>query len=373
MNELTKKSESRLRSIINNISDLLLILKRKNGLLLFENANDNFCKAFSINKSESNKKEINAVLEGKLLEEIIEHIKKFDHPSAHSIKFQYNSDGFRHYSVKISYIDDKLEDERIYIVSLQDISDQYLYQEQLKKAYDKETNLNKLKTSFLENMSHEIRTPLNAILGYSEIIDESVKMSDFDTVSELTSSVKDVLHRVVNLFGNIVEVFQIDSGEAQLEREYFDCNAVLKAVCNKKIKEADNKGLDFNMLIDHTPLYIVADPSKLDKVIFSLVDNSIKYTDSGEILVASKLVGNEINLIIADTGKGIKEHELNRMLEPFTQEEEGYFRNYEGAGLGLTVAYKLTNLMGGKFDIKSKEKKGTKITITFPVQKAPLS
>ena len=369
-NLYVKKSERRLKSIINNISDLLFIIRDKEGVHLFENANDNFCKTFSINKAIALKKNINEILCEELFEEVENAIEQYNSNDESYFEFKYNSPDRKQYSVKITSIDDQLEDEVIYIVSMKDITDLVLYQDQLKVAYEKEINLNRLKTSFLENMSHEIRTPMNAIVGYSEMIDDSIAEEDYGAIKELIGSFKEVMYRVLNLYGNIVEVFQIDSGELKLEMASLNVNQILKSVYDKNFKKAEKKNLNFHIKLDNKELNIKTDWAKLERIIDSLVDNAIKYTDYGDVIISSDMTNKKIRIKISDTGRGMKNNKILMMYEPFVQEEETYTRKYEGAGLGLTIAYKLTVLMGGKFEINSEENIGTNITLTFPFYKS---
>ena len=365
-----KKSERRLKSIINNISDLLFIIREKEGQHQFENANDNFCKTFSINKALSIKKNIDIVLCKELFDQIEDAIGKYNSSTESYIEFNYNRIDGRAYGVKITSIEDQLEGEIIYIVSMKDITDQVLYQQQLKVAYEKEINLNKLKAAFLENMSHEIRTPLNAIVGYSEMIDDYIEEQDYNTIKDLIGSFKEVMYRVLNLYGNIVEVFQIDSGELELDMVNLNANQVLKSVYNKEIEKAKKKNLDFCLNLKDKDLNIKTDWVKFERIINSLVDNAIKYTDFGEVIISSDIVSEKVQITISDTGRGIETNNIFMLYEPFVQGEEVYTRKYEGAGLGLTIAYKLTILMGGKFDINSEENVGTNIILTFPKLKS---
>lgn len=366
-NLFIRKSERRLKSIINNISDLLFIFKNKDGQFLFENANENFCRIFSINKVTAVKKEIDSVLNPKFLNEIKNSIKQFNDNDKSFVEFKFVNSLNSQYSVKISIIKDDLEKEDIYVVGMHDITDQMLYQERLKKAYEKEISLNKMKTAFLENMSHEIRTPFNAIVGYSEIIDDCIKNQEYDAILELISSFKDVLSRVLNLFNNIVEVFQIYSGEVELDLVTLNCNQVLKSVYNKKLLEAEKKNLVFQLALDSEILNVKTDWIKLEKIVDSLVTNAIKYTDTGKIVINSGSEIDKVKITISDTGKGIEDIDIKRLFEPFVQSEDAYVRNYEGAGLGLTIAYQLTKLLNGDFEIQSEKNIGTKIILTFPI------
>jgi signal transduction histidine kinase len=101
-------------------------------------------------------------------------------------------------------------------------------------------------------------------------------------------------------------------------------------------------------------------------VINSLVDNALKYTDYGEVKIHSRLFNDKAEIRISDTGSGMDTTRIKQLLEPFVQEEEAYVRNYEGAGLGLTVANKLTTILGGDFNVISSKNKGTTVILTFP-------
>ncbi len=369
-NRIIKKSERRLKSIINNISDLLLIVSKQKNKLVFLDANDNFSKVFEIDRSISQKKNIESILEKELTAQIYEAVERLPEETSFDINFEFESKEKRHYKAKMTEIEDNLENERLYIIALNDDTERTVYEQQLKKAYEKELHLNLLKTTFLENMSHEIRTPANAIMGYSEIIADAAKEGDFETVNEITSSLKDVLNRILNLFNNIVEVSEIEAGEISIEKEVIDCNKILRSVHNKKIDEAKKKGLNFYLVFEKGGLYINADWVKLERIVQSLIENSIKYTKAGEVVLLSRVIGKKAEIVISDSGDGINKAQLKKILEPFTQEEEiGYSRNYEGAGLGLTLAYKLTRLMGGEFHIQSEKRMGTKISLTFPIVK----
>ncbi|MFA3783884.1 ATP-binding protein [Melioribacteraceae bacterium 4301-Me] len=369
-NRVIKKSERRLKSIINNITDLLLIISKKNDEYVFVTANDNFCNAFEINKDIAEGKKIEDLLEEILVNNFYGAIDKLNKENSFDTTFKFDLLDGKIYFAKMIEIDDNLENEKLYVISINDITERELYEKQLRKAYEKELHLNKLKSTFLENMSHEIRTPINAINGYSEIIDDALKTKDYESVVEFIGILKDVFARVMNLFSNIVELSQIESGETEIEFVKLNCNKVLKSVYGKKLEDAEKKKLKFYLILEKEDVLINADWVKLEKVIYALVDNAIKFTDEGEVILSSRLSGNELQIIVSDTGNGIDKLQLKRILEPFAQEaEEAYTRAYDGAGLGLTIAYKLTSLMNGRFYIQSDKKNGTKVTLSFNVVK----
>lgn len=363
-NQIAKKSAESLLAIINNISDLLLIVKKENNEWTFNNANENFFQTFSLIKTNCLNRKLESVLDAAYLKEIFAAVIKLKNLNLKYAEFFYDHSNKRKYSGKVTGI--VSDTEEFFIISLKDITDQLLYELILKKAYEKEIHLNKLKTAFLENMSHEIRTPYNAILGYSEIIDDCLQVGEFDTIKEISVFVKEVLDRVLNLFTNIVEVSQIESGEVQVDKVVVNCHEILKSVFNKKTIAAKTKGLEFKLEVEQHEVLLSTDWIKFEKIIFSIVDNAIKYTETGSVVIGASSHDGKIIISVSDTGKGLDVTMLNRLFEPFTQEEEGYARNFEGAGLGLTIAYGLTKLLGGEMEFESSKESGTKVLLIFP-------
>lgn len=363
-----QKSEERQRSIINNISDLLLIVKTENGGFLFENANDNFCNIFKINKDLYIRENINDLFSDSFLVVVFDSINKLISRSALTIEFRYaNEEAGSIYAGNISYTEDKFEGERIYIISLKDITQQMQYEEQLKKTIEKESQLNKLKSLFIENMSHELRTPYNALIGYSEILDDEIKEGNTESTMEIVSSLKEVFGRVLNLFSNILEVSQIESGEVSLAAVKMNCNKILLSIFDLYKEKTEQKHVELNVELEKEEFLIEVDWLKLEKIVEVLVDNAVKYTDQGEIRLSTKLINDKVEIMISDTGIGIKEGDIEKLLQPFSQEEDVYTRSYQGAGLGLTIAHRLTKLMGGEFFINSQRDNGTEIKLVFPV------
>jgi len=177
---------------------------------------------------------------------------------------------------------------------------------------------------------------------------------------------KEMLGRALNLFTNLVEVSQLEAGEVEIEKVDLNCNQVLKKVYEKRQSDAAAKNLNFKIEFCDEECIVEIDWVKLERIVDVLIDNSIKYTKEGFVYIGSKLRDDKVIIIISDSGIGIAKNQIERLLAPFTQEVEGYTRPYEGVGLGLTVAYKLTKLLGGGFEIISEKNSGTEIKIIFP-------
>lgn len=364
-NLIIKESEQKLKSIINNISDPLFILKEVGNELKLETANRNFFKLLNINKEDVLDQSITNFLESLFSDKLFTILNDKNFQDLKETEFQYFYLDYV-FNCKISSM--QLKDEsRFLIISMNDITNQKNFEDKVKRAYEKEALLNKLKTGFIENISHEIRTPFNAISGYSEIIEDSLKVKDYETISELISLVKEVLGRVTNLFNNIIEISQIESKEILFEYVFLNCSQVPKIVYNKHVERARQKGVELFLECAPEEIFIRVDWTKFEKIINVLVDNAIKYTHYGKVVIRTFSLDNKAYITITDTGEGMNQEEVNMLQEAFSQEEIGYTRQYQGAGLGLTIASKLTKMMGGKFDIVSQKQIGTKVILTFPI------
>lgn len=367
-NKITQKSERRLKSIINNISDLLLILKKINDQIYFEDANDNFYETFKINKTEAAQRRFSDTLPEKLFLKIDETIKTLIKDNVDTMEFEFMDINERYYDGKVTSIDDLIGKDSIFVISFKDLTEKKKHEEQLKRSFQKEQQLNRLKTTFLQNMSHEIRTPVTAVMGYSEIMNDCIEEGDYETVVELTNSLKNVLNRVVNLFGNILEVSQLESGEIQMEKVAINCNQILKSIYDSRFKEISNKQIEFKLNLGDFRDLMDVDWAKFERVIINVLDNAIKYTNDGFIEIRSEKINGSAQITISDSGAGINSNAISQLMEPFVQEEDdGHSRNFEGAGLGLTIAYEYTKLMGGKMKIKSDKNVGTEVIFTFPL------
>ncbi len=367
-NIIVKESENKLKSIINNIRDPLFILRRSKDKLLFEAGNNSFFRVFDLDKAKLINNDTKLVFTSELLKLVLKNCELLLNNSMPFVEFKskYN---LVYYKCKISLMDISSEEESYVMINFNNITDQENYQVKMTAAYDKEVQLNKLKTSFIENMSHEIRTPFNAISGYAEILEESIKTNDYKTISELVILVKDVLSRVSHLFDHIIDMSEIESDELTFNYVYLNCNQVVKSVYKKLLTRAEQKGIQISIELSEEETLIKTDWMKLEKIVFAIVENAIKYTIKGKVVIRTFIFNQYAYISITDTGDGMNEEDIKYLLEPFSQEEQGYTRKYQGAGLGLAIASKLTKMMGGLFEIVSRKKTGTKVTLIFPVVK----
>ncbi len=363
-----KQSEEKQKSIINNIYDPLLIARKTDGELFFENINIVFEKLFGLEKNMVTDKRIKRYLPKDFFETIVESIENLEKSDLNSIQFKYSYNE-KSFTGKITFIDDSFHRERVFILILNDITEQLIIQKKLREAYEKENRLNKLKSVFLANMSHEVRTPLNAIVGYSELLEDDLENNRIDSSLEMIRYMKEGVNRLLYLVDNIVEVSLLESGNQNFDLIRTDLNPLVSETYLDYQNRLDSSDIAIQSELCNERLIVKIDEEKFRKIMDVLVDNAIKYNvPDGKIFLRTKKEENYAVIIVSDTGIGIRPEDLNKIVEPFQQvEEESYRRRYEGAGLGLTIANKLTSLLNGSMEIKSKIKKGTDVILKFPL------
>ena len=219
-------------------------------------------------------------------------------------------------------------------------------------------------------MSHEIRTPMNAILGFSEILNN--KLANNSEYKPFIDGIIKGGNNLITLINDILDLSKIEAGRLEIKPEPVNLLKLIediKQIFSVKIK---NKNLQFLLEIDkRLPNILLIDQTRIRQILFNLVGNAIKFTETGSVSIAVKIEGNtkpenKIDLFfeIKDTGIGIKQDQIFKIFEPFIQ-TEGQSNKYGGTGLGLPITKRLTEAMGGKITVKSAIGKGSTFRIHF--------
>lgn len=240
------------------------------------------------------------------------------------------------------------------------------YETELSTAKIKAEESEKLKTNFLANMSHELRTPLNGILGFANILRSELNSPDHIDIIDTIELSGNRLLETLNL---ILDLSTLESNQLTIKYQPFSITNIIQECAEVYTSRAASKGIIFQT---HTArhYHLLSDEKILKTVIKKLLDNALKYTKSGIIkLDVSHETTESINYLlikVSDTGIGIKPEYHATIFEPFRQVSEGYTREYEGSGLGLSLAKKYINLLKGDIDLKSEPERGSEFTIKIP-------
>jgi signal transduction histidine kinase/AmiR/NasT family two-component response regulator len=241
------------------------------------------------------------------------------------------------------------------------------FQHDLYQAVEEAKKGKSIKENFLANMSHEIRTPLNAIVGITNLLKGSELNAMQQKMLQLMDFSSTALLGIVN---DVLESFQIDAGKVTLHPVNTDI-AMLFAIVGETMQPlAIEKGLMLSYdIIGEVPHSLVVDPLRLKQILMNLINNAIKFTTTGKIEITLEPLSvsrtqAELAFTIKDTGLGIPEEAINQIFERFEQVEDKTWQQFGGTGLGLSIVKRLSELMGGKIDVKSVLDEGTTFTFT---------
>jgi PAS domain S-box-containing protein len=247
-----------------------------------------------------------------------------------------------------------------------DITEQRKLQDELIKAKEKAEESDRLKSAFLANMSHEIRTPMNGILGFAELLKEPWLSGEEQ--QKYVGIIEKSGERMLNIINDIICISKVEAGQIELmftetnvnEQIEFISNFFLPEVEQKNVQISHNNGLPTNEAI------ITTDREKVYAILTNLVKNAIKFTNQGSIELGYEKKDGFLEFYVKDTGTGIREDKRQVIFERFMQGSELLSRNYEGAGLGLSISRAYAELLGGKIWVESKVGLGSCFYFTVP-------
>jgi len=243
-------------------------------------------------------------------------------------------------------------------------------QERLQFEKEKAQQADKAKTDFLAMMSHEIRTPLNAILGFGELLHDTVERPQ---EKHFANAIVTSGNSLLSLINDILDLSKIEAEKMDLHPETVEMKRFAESLETLFSFRAREKGLDYSVRLDPTvPAYLSFDALRLRQVLVNLIGNAVKFTREGHVHVTVRAdtgEGDEVLLHfqVEDTGIGIAGDTVGQIFRPFYQVESEHGRHFQGTGLGLSISERLIGLMGGKINVSSELKKGSIFRVAVPV------
>ncbi|WP_068605960.1 response regulator [Paenibacillus swuensis] len=265
-------------------------------------------------------------------------------------------------SLNIGVIHQGNDQERGYVFTLRDITEEKQIRRELVKAKEEAVEASGEKSMFLARMSHELRTPLNGMIGLSQLMHKTtLTYTQQDYLNNIQASSQSLLH----IINDILDYSKAEAGKIELEKVRFKPEALVRKVADTLSVFHGKKPLEFIIDVDLTlPRYLIGDSLRLEQVLLNLCGNAIKFTNHGHIALRIQEIyrsegRTRLQFQVEDTGIGMSEEQLSRLFTPFTQADESTSREYGGTGLGLVISKSLIEMLGGTLQVKSTPGSGT--------------
>ncbi len=360
------KSEKLFRSLWENSKDGMRLTDSEGIMIKVNNA---FCFIVEKSKAELEGSPISVIYSE---EQTIRVITSYKNNFAKHKIHQYFENCYKlwngkeiWFAVSNAYI--VLDENNTLILSIfRDITERKINEQELTTAKNEAIKSNQLKDAFIANISHEIRTPLNGILGMASLLKESLENNITFEQADYFNSIYRSSSRIVRTIDMIVNYSRLAVDDFPLTPVKINLNSLCMQIIKEFKPKADIKNIDILFETFINDPIINADEYSVTNGLMYVVDNAVKFTESGYVKISILDDANKsILLLVEDTGIGISQMYQKHLFEPYSQEEMGYRRSYEGIGLGLTLAKKFFTLNNASLEITTSKGEGTTVFIQF--------
>jgi two-component system CheB/CheR fusion protein len=311
-----------------------------------------------------------------LLEEILPKDNKFED---YEVEHVFSSIGHKVMLLNARRIAQEESGSKLILLAIEDGTEKMRLERELaertrdaKKAQFEAETATMAKSDFLANMSHELRTPLNSIIGFSEVLEDQLLGPLNESQRENVMYILKAGRHLLSLINDILDLSKVESGKMELDVETVSLRDLLDASLVMQREKALRHGIKLDLKIEpEHSIMIEADERKLKQILFNLLSNAVKFTaDDGQVQVLLKEINGaqDIEISIRDTGIGIKQEDLPKLFQEFSQLSSAYDKKYEGTGLGLALTKKLVDLHGGRIWAESEFGKGSLFAFVIPVK-----
>lgn len=338
----TQEAEERVRAIIENISDGILIVDEADTILFANPA----CEL---------------ILNRQLIE-LLGAPLELEIPKAAdaTVEIQHTPDSSIVASLRWVPIRWEGRDVRLY--TIRDVSVEFEIREQLQKTKDEAERLAALKTSFLANMSHELRMPLASMIGFAQLIEEGI---DHEEYKEFAGMIVEGGNKLLETINSILELTRLDAQTVEMRKQLISLENSANEVVNSLRPLLDEKTITVQITVEGIDT-ITADPLIIRRIFNNLIGNAIKFTKNGSITISFVGTDDAVRCEISDSGIGIDPEFLPHVFDEFAQESTGRGRTHGGTGLGLTITQRLVSALSGSIEVSSKKGRGSTFTLVFP-------
>lgn len=369
-NELKRQKEliSKKYDYVTRLAnDAIIISDNQNRIIDF---NERFVEMYHINLNQNDILKLNDIFTETLQKQWLDYVKTIKSNNGLIFETIHKKMNGEVFNVQVSAKFIEIDGNEYLIQLVRNFEERKRIENELIAAKQKAEESDRLKSNFLSMMSHEVRTPVNIILGAVDILKSSLRDDMIKETEHLFDMITRNGKRLLTLISDIIDISRIESNELKLEFIIRNAESIILDVISEYEQTAKNKGLQIITNFQSTNPYIRIDEVRFIQIITNLLTNAIKFTSQGGITISTKNVDDSLHISVKDTGIGIPKSALKDIFGLFRQAHEGYSRNFEGAGLGLTITQKLTKMMGGEIFVESEENVGSTFTVVFPVIKS---
>lgn len=370
MNKDVKDRDDLLHSLCSSVDDVFIVYNSLKHHHEYISPNFEHLLGFSSTMLHSNKHAIFDYVSPDKREEFIEFFTSSNLNEYKEIEFEYRNPVYQ----KLQWLTIRfypiMKNSKIirYITCIHEKTKDYYTQDATKEALQASLKANEAKKEFLSHISHEIKTPINNIIGIAQIAMNSI--SDTDKVMNCLEKIRSSSNNALTIINNVLEVAKIDSDKLILINEPFYMLRTIAEFSSLISSQAEIKNIEYKLIIHPTTHdYLVGDSLRITQILGNCLSNSIKFTPSGGMIILEiREMGHTsgaslYHFQITDNGKGMEEYYINRIFEPFDQEDPTIANKYGGSGLGMSITKTLLDLMGGTIQVNSRIGEGTTVSI----------